>query len=122
MVKGGAADRAGLEDDDIVVEVNAVNVEKSMHEEVVQMIRNSGDTLVLLVAEKAAYDHFKARGVAITPQLLATEQTPEPCTPAIAQEEQTQRPATPPVQPRARVSAILQMLLQTILLTQNEHI
>ncbi|KAL6484864.1 hypothetical protein MHYP_G00069090 [Metynnis hypsauchen] len=106
VVKGGAADRAGLEDDDIVVEVNGVNVEKSMHEEVVQTIRSSGDTLVLLVVEKAAYDYFKARGVAITPQLLGTEQTPEPCAPAITQEEQTQRSATPPVQPRVRTPSV----------------
>uniref|UniRef100_A0A3B1KAJ8 PDZ domain containing 1 n=1 Tax=Astyanax mexicanus TaxID=7994 RepID=A0A3B1KAJ8_ASTMX len=84
VVKGGAADRAGLEDEDIVVEVNGLNVEKSTHDEVVKMIRSSGDTLVLLVAEKAAYDHLKAKGVAITQQLLDSEKnTPEPCVPAI---------------------------------------
>lgn len=76
VVKGGAADRAGVEDDDIVVEVNNVNVEKSTHEEAVNLIRNSGDTLVLLVAGRAAYEHLKAKGIAITPQLLDTEKTP----------------------------------------------
>ncbi|MCJ8732454.1 hypothetical protein PDJAM_G00211530 [Pangasius djambal] len=76
VVKGGPADRAGLEDEDIVVEVNGVNIEQSTHEEAVNLIRSSGDTLVLLVAGKAAYDHLKAKGVAITPELLDTEQTP----------------------------------------------
>ncbi|KAF5903873.1 Na(+)/H(+) exchange regulatory cofactor NHE-RF3 [Clarias magur] len=76
VVKGGAAERAGLEDDDMVVEVNGVNVEKSTHEEAVNLIRNSGDTLVLLVAGRAAYEHLKAKGIAITPQLLDTEETP----------------------------------------------
>lgn len=75
-MKGGAADRAGLEDDDIVVEVNGVNVEQSTHDEAVNLIRSSGDTLVLLVAGKAAYDHLKAKGIAITPKLLDTENTP----------------------------------------------
>lgn len=86
MVKGGAADRAGLEDDDIVVEVNGVNIEQRTHEEAVNLIRSSGDTLVLLVAGRAAYDHLKAKGVAITPKLLDTE--------------------TAPIQPRERVSTI----------------
>ncbi|XP_062861397.1 Na(+)/H(+) exchange regulatory cofactor NHE-RF3 [Trichomycterus rosablanca] len=78
VVKGGAADRVRLEDEDIVVEVNGVNVETSTHEEVVKLIRNSGDTLVLLVADKATYDYFKAKGVAITAKMLATEETPVP--------------------------------------------
>ncbi|KAK3568342.1 hypothetical protein QTP86_004955 [Hemibagrus guttatus] len=76
VVKGGAADRAGLEDDDIVVEVNGVNVEQSTHDEAVNLIRSSDDTLVLLVAGKAAYDHLKAKGIEITPNLLDTENTP----------------------------------------------
>ncbi|XP_066542445.1 Na(+)/H(+) exchange regulatory cofactor NHE-RF3 isoform X2 [Hoplias malabaricus] len=81
VVKGGVADKAGLEDDDIVVEVNGVNVEKGTHDEVVKMIRGSGDTLVLLVADKVTYDYLKAKGIAITPQLLENEQRPEPCVP-----------------------------------------
>lgn len=76
VVKGGAADRAGLEDEDIVVEVNGVNIEESTHEEAVNLIRSSGDTLVLLVAGKAAYDHLKAKEIAITPKLLNTENIP----------------------------------------------
>ncbi|XP_028847712.1 Na(+)/H(+) exchange regulatory cofactor NHE-RF3 isoform X1 [Denticeps clupeoides] len=70
VVKGGAADLAGLEDDDIVIEVNGVNVEQKVHEEVVDMIRSSGSSLCLLVAGRSTYDHFKSKGVAITAQLL----------------------------------------------------
>ncbi|CDQ68838.1 unnamed protein product [Oncorhynchus mykiss] len=81
VVKGGAADRVGMEDDDIVVEVDGVNVEQSSHQQVVGLIRNSGSSLVLLVAGKQAYNHFKAKGVAITPQLLTpapTARSPSP--------------------------------------------
>ncbi|XP_064832494.1 Na(+)/H(+) exchange regulatory cofactor NHE-RF3-like [Oncorhynchus masou masou] len=88
VVKGGAADRVGMEDDDIVVEVDGVNVEQSSHQQVVGLIRNSGSSLVLLVAGKQAYGHFKAKGVAITPQLL----TPAP----------TARSPSPPPSPTAR--------------------
>ncbi|KAK7882489.1 hypothetical protein WMY93_028663 [Mugilogobius chulae] len=70
VVKGGAADRAGLEDDDMVVEVDGVNVEKSTHEEVVGLIRNSGNSLEMLVASKNVYEKLTAKGVAITRALL----------------------------------------------------
>ncbi|XP_054643565.1 Na(+)/H(+) exchange regulatory cofactor NHE-RF3 [Dunckerocampus dactyliophorus] len=70
VVKGGVADQAGLEDDDVVVEVNGMNVEKSTHEEVVAMIHSSGSSLELLVATKSVYEQLKAKGVAITRELL----------------------------------------------------
>lgn len=75
---GGAAHRAGVADDDILVEVNGLNVENCTHEEVVDMIRGTGETLILLVAERKAYDHLKATGVAITPALLGLEATRQP--------------------------------------------
>ncbi|XP_048827298.1 Na(+)/H(+) exchange regulatory cofactor NHE-RF3 [Brienomyrus brachyistius] len=78
VVTGGVADRAGLKNDDIVVEVNGVNVEDSTHEEAVALIRASGDRLTLLVAEKKAYDYFKAEKIPITPQLLGQTPTPQP--------------------------------------------
>uniref|UniRef100_A0A4W5RBU8 PDZ domain containing 1 n=1 Tax=Hucho hucho TaxID=62062 RepID=A0A4W5RBU8_9TELE len=115
VVKGGAADRAGLEDEDMVVEVDGVNVEQSSHEQVVGLIRKSGSSLVLLVAGKQAYDHFKAKGVAITPQIfvpwsqarspspspsLARSHTPAqidtPATLEEVQEEEAAEPDTPP--------------------------
>ncbi len=115
MVKDGAADRAGLEDEDIVVEVNGVNVEMSTHEEVVNLIQKSGDTLVLLVAERMAYEHLKTRGVTITPQLLDKEPSADVPAPAYAQEDErkdtgsdNERPATPPAQTRSRVSTAFQ--------------
>ncbi|XP_034431200.1 Na(+)/H(+) exchange regulatory cofactor NHE-RF3 isoform X2 [Hippoglossus hippoglossus] len=68
--KGGAADRAGLDDGDVVVEVNGVNVEQSTHEEVVEIIHDSGSSLEMLVAKKSVYDQLTAKGVTITRLLL----------------------------------------------------
>ncbi|XP_044221868.1 Na(+)/H(+) exchange regulatory cofactor NHE-RF3 [Thunnus albacares] len=112
VVKGGAADRAGLEDDDIVVEVNGVNVEQSSHEEAVAMIRNSGNSLEMLVAKKCVYDQLKAKGVAITRLLLGeasyvqvhSADIPEAC-----KEEKHERPGRPetPTEPaRERTSSV----------------
>ena len=70
VVKGGAADRAGLANGDVVVEVNGVNVESSSHEEVVKLVQSSGGSLELLVASQHVYDRLRARGAPITPALL----------------------------------------------------
>ncbi|XP_051937518.1 Na(+)/H(+) exchange regulatory cofactor NHE-RF3 [Hippocampus zosterae] len=70
VVKGGAADVAGLVDDDVVVEVNGKNVEQCTHDEVVDMIRGTGSRLEMLVATKSVYEQLKARGTPVTRQLL----------------------------------------------------
>ncbi|XP_076015319.1 Na(+)/H(+) exchange regulatory cofactor NHE-RF3 [Genypterus blacodes] len=112
VVRGGAADRAGLEDEDVVVEVNWVNVEKSMHEEVVLMIRNSGDSLVMLVAQKSVYDQLVAKGVSITPQLLGQTSTIQVHSSEtgrderLEEEEEEARPGTPPAQTRERSPSV----------------
>ncbi|XP_054471006.1 Na(+)/H(+) exchange regulatory cofactor NHE-RF3 [Anoplopoma fimbria] len=108
VVKSGVADRAGLEDDDIVVEVNGVNVEQSSHEEAVAVIRSSGNYLEMLVADKSTYEQLKAKGVTITRLLLGetsyaqvhTADTPE-------EEEQYEeiRPETPPAPERERAKS-----------------
>ncbi|XP_057709094.1 Na(+)/H(+) exchange regulatory cofactor NHE-RF3 [Corythoichthys intestinalis] len=70
VVKGGAADVAGLEDDDVVVEVNGKNVEHCTHEEVVELIRATGNELEMLVAAKNVYERLKLRRTPITRQLI----------------------------------------------------
>ncbi|KAM6978361.1 Na(+)/H(+) exchange regulatory cofactor NHE-RF3 [Tautogolabrus adspersus] len=109
VVQGGAADRAGLEDDDIVVEVDGVNVEQSNHDEVVQMIRSSGNSLEMLVAKKSVYDQLKAKGVTISRLLLGETsyaQVHKADTPEVSKEERHEeeaRPETPTEVARERV-------------------
>lgn len=106
VVKGGAADRAGLEDDDMVVEVNGVNVETSSHHEVVEMIRRSGNSLEMLVARKSVYEKLKAKGVNITRMLLGEEpksQEPTADSPETSKKE-IERPESPAEPERQRVS------------------
>ncbi|KAF0026550.1 hypothetical protein F2P81_021287 [Scophthalmus maximus] len=109
VVKGGAADRAGLEDEDIVIEVNGVNVEQSSHEEAVEIIRNSGSSLEMLVANRSVYEQVKAKDATITRPLpgetfnvqVHTADTPESSDEGKHREEA--RPETPTEQARERV-------------------
>lgn len=107
-MKGGAADKAGLEDDDIVVEVNGVNVEQSTHAEAVEMIRNSGNSLEMLVASKNVYKQLKAKGVTITRQLLEeTTNSQNHAADAREMSKKSQKeawPETPPQAEKQRVS------------------
>ncbi|KAL7983524.1 hypothetical protein Chor_000400 [Crotalus horridus] len=64
--KDGPADIAGLQDDDIVIEVNGTNVENEEYENVVARIPESGNSLTLLVCDKKAYQHFCSQKKAVT--------------------------------------------------------
>lgn len=105
VVRGGAADRAGLEDDDIVIQVNGENVEMCSHNEVVTMISNSGSSLELLVASRQVYEHLKGDAVAIThhPPKEPVYAQVTPTSMREERHEQNSRPETPS-EGRGRVS------------------
>uniref|UniRef100_A0A7N5K912 PDZ domain containing 1 n=1 Tax=Ailuropoda melanoleuca TaxID=9646 RepID=A0A7N5K912_AILME len=62
---GSPAEVAGLEDEDIIIEVNGVNVEDEPYEKVVDRIQSSGKNVTLLVCGKKAYDYFQAKKIPI---------------------------------------------------------
>ncbi|XP_028292210.1 Na(+)/H(+) exchange regulatory cofactor NHE-RF3 [Gouania willdenowi] len=95
VVKGGAADKAGLEDDDVVVEVNGVNVEQSNHNEVVSIIRNSGESLEMLVAAREVYEHLKAKEISITRLLIGETSFAQVHSANTPETSRRERPATP---------------------------
>ncbi|KAG9471435.1 hypothetical protein GDO78_014734, partial [Eleutherodactylus coqui] len=66
VIKGGPADVGGIKDDDFLVEVNGVNVEKETYEDVVMMIKAAGENVTLLVVSQDGYEHFKAQKIPIT--------------------------------------------------------
>jgi len=101
VVNGGAADIAGLENDDIVIEINGVNVEQSSHEEVVGMIRRSGNYLEMLVCSKDVYEQLKMRGETSHGH-VHTADTPE----TIKKRQEEARPETPTKAERQRVRGV----------------
>ncbi|XP_054887513.1 Na(+)/H(+) exchange regulatory cofactor NHE-RF3 [Poeciliopsis prolifica] len=116
VVKGGVADRAGLKNNDIVIEVNGENVEQSTHAEVVNIIRRSGDTLEMLVASQDVYKQLKPTGVKTTSLLLGktskgmfasgAAESPEANRKEEQQQQKEVRPETPPQQERQRTSSV----------------
>ncbi|XP_045414704.1 putative PDZ domain-containing protein PDZK1P1 [Lemur catta] len=63
--KGGPADLAELEDEDIIIKVNGVNVLDEPYEVVVDRIQSSGKNVTVLVCGKKAYDYFQAKKIPI---------------------------------------------------------
>lgn len=77
--KGGPADLAGLEDEDVIIEVNGVNVLDEPYEKVVDRIQSSGKNVILLVCEKKAYDYFQAKKIPIVSSMAnPLDDTPDP--------------------------------------------
>lgn len=100
---------AGIKDNDILVEVNGVNVEFRSHDEVVEMIQRSGNSLEMLVATKSVYDQLKATGVKITSQLLGERSEAQVRSTETNRDEnhqQDSRPETPTEAARERVSDV----------------
>ncbi|NXH80611.1 NHRF3 protein, partial [Edolisoma coerulescens] len=62
----GPAGRAGVENNDLLVEVNGVNVTDESYDKVVARIQGSGDRLTLLVCSKDAYRYFQGQNIPIT--------------------------------------------------------
>uniref|UniRef100_A0A5F5PKZ1 PDZ domain containing 1 n=1 Tax=Equus caballus TaxID=9796 RepID=A0A5F5PKZ1_HORSE len=63
--KGSPADLAGLEDEDIIIEVDGVNVLDEPYEKVVDRIQSSGKNVTLLVCGQKAYNYFQAKKIPI---------------------------------------------------------
>ncbi|XP_006157206.1 Na(+)/H(+) exchange regulatory cofactor NHE-RF3 [Tupaia chinensis] len=63
--KGSPAASAGLEDEDVIIEVNGANVLDEPYEKVVDKIQSSGKSVTLLVCGKKAYDYFQAKKIPI---------------------------------------------------------
>uniref|UniRef100_H2Z7C1 PDZ domain-containing protein n=1 Tax=Ciona savignyi TaxID=51511 RepID=H2Z7C1_CIOSA len=68
--KGGAADKAGVYENDFIIEVNGVNVVKDSHQEVVKKIQGAGDHVTFLVVNQAEREHFEKAGITISAALL----------------------------------------------------
>ncbi|XP_052035636.1 Na(+)/H(+) exchange regulatory cofactor NHE-RF3 [Apodemus sylvaticus] len=62
---GGPADKAGLENEDVIIEVNGKNVQDEPYERVVERVKSSGEQVTLLVCGKVAYCYFQARKIPI---------------------------------------------------------
>ncbi|XP_070798773.1 Na(+)/H(+) exchange regulatory cofactor NHE-RF3 [Pituophis catenifer annectens] len=102
--KDGPANIAGLQDDDIVIEVNGTNVENEEYEDVVARIQDSGNSLTLLVCEEKAYQHFCSQNKAVTTSMADPLNGDHGEPPAYAEIQATE-PKNVLAEPRERVSS-----------------
>uniref|UniRef100_A0A8C5TAI2 PDZ domain containing 1 n=1 Tax=Malurus cyaneus samueli TaxID=2593467 RepID=A0A8C5TAI2_9PASS len=100
FISEGPAGRAGVENNDFLVEVNGVNVTNESYDKVVARIQSSGDTLTLLVCSKDAYRYFQGQNIPITAS-MADSDTSEP--PAYTENHPSEPERNSP-EPRERVS------------------
>lgn len=101
--KGGPADVAGLQDDDIVIEVNGMNVENKDYEDVVAKVQQSGNKLTLLVCGEAAYKYYKSQNIPITAS-MADPPSDDHGDPPAYTEIQTQEPKIQLPEPQEKIA------------------
>ncbi|XP_070606341.1 Na(+)/H(+) exchange regulatory cofactor NHE-RF3 isoform X2 [Erythrolamprus reginae] len=102
--KDGSANIAGLQDGDIVIEVNGTNVENEEYEDVVARIQDSGNSLTLLVCEEKAYQHFCSQNKAVTASMADPLNDDQGEPPAYA-EIQAIEPKNALVEPQEKASS-----------------
>ncbi|NXK49670.1 NHRF3 protein, partial [Chauna torquata] len=61
--KNSPAEKAGLKDGDRVLRVNGIFVDKQDHAQVVEIVKNSGNSVVFLVLDEASYKKAEKEGV-----------------------------------------------------------
>ncbi|NXP05058.1 NHRF3 protein, partial [Thinocorus orbignyianus] len=61
--KNSPAEKAGLRDGDRVLRVNGAFVDKEEHAQVVEIVRNSGNSVVFLVLDEASYQKAEKEGM-----------------------------------------------------------
>lgn len=72
---GSPADKAGLKENDRLVEVNNVNIAGENHKQVVARIKSRATETVLLVADTACDEYHNERGIVITGGLASVIRT-----------------------------------------------
>nr|XP_033796981.1 Na(+)/H(+) exchange regulatory cofactor NHE-RF3 [Geotrypetes seraphini]XP_033796982.1 Na(+)/H(+) exchange regulatory cofactor NHE-RF3 [Geotrypetes seraphini] len=58
LVPNGAAVKAGVQENDRIIEVNGENVENGTHEQIANKVKNSGDRVLFLLADKDTEEYY----------------------------------------------------------------
>ncbi|KAG8517658.1 Na(+)/H(+) exchange regulatory cofactor NHE-RF3, partial [Galemys pyrenaicus] len=97
--KDSPAGLAGLQDEDVLIEVDGANVESEAYEKVVERIQSRGNEVTLLVCGKEAYEYFQSKKIPIVSSMVdPLDASPDP------QEAAPGQSACDGAAPRERVS------------------
>lgn len=76
VTPGGVAQNAGLSVNDRLVEINGQNIEGLSHTQVVDMIKEAGNSLMLLVVDEKTDEYYKKRSKKIVSWLASVKHLP----------------------------------------------
>ncbi|XP_038674801.1 LOW QUALITY PROTEIN: Na(+)/H(+) exchange regulatory cofactor NHE-RF3 [Scyliorhinus canicula] len=82
VVTGGPADKVGLRDGDRVIRVDTVFVDREEHQQVVELIKRSGNSVTLLVLDDVSYTQAKKESINLS-ELGGPSPTPSPVEPVM---------------------------------------
>uniref|UniRef100_A0A7M4EY65 PDZ domain containing 1 n=1 Tax=Crocodylus porosus TaxID=8502 RepID=A0A7M4EY65_CROPO len=99
----GPADKAGLEENDVLVEVNGVNIQNEPYDKTATRVQDGGDKLTLLVCTKAAYEYFKSQNIPISASMA--DPLPDTNDPPAYTESLPAEPERNSPEPRERVGS-----------------
>lgn len=66
IVDGAAADKAGVKEHDRLIAINGERTQGLEHNNIVDLIKGSGDSILFLVADSETSEYYHTRGVTIT--------------------------------------------------------
>merc|ERR1711962_597076 len=66
IMEGGAAEKAGIQEHDRLIEINKTKTAGLEHGDIVGLIKGSGDTMIFLVADAECSEYYHSKGVTIT--------------------------------------------------------
>ncbi|XP_038635660.1 Na(+)/H(+) exchange regulatory cofactor NHE-RF3 isoform X2 [Scyliorhinus canicula] len=72
----GPAERCGLQSDDRLIEINGVNVEDYTYLQVKRQIKETGDSVTLLVTDQKTDAYYRDKGIRIVPAMACFKHVP----------------------------------------------
>ncbi|XP_060702837.1 Na(+)/H(+) exchange regulatory cofactor NHE-RF3 isoform X2 [Hemiscyllium ocellatum] len=72
----GPAEKGGVKSEDTLIEVNGVNVEDCTYRQVEKLMKQSGDSVTLLVADQRTHAYYQAKGIRIIPAMACFKHLP----------------------------------------------
>ncbi|XP_048417868.1 Na(+)/H(+) exchange regulatory cofactor NHE-RF3-like isoform X1 [Stegostoma tigrinum] len=72
----GPAEKGGVCSEDTLIEINGINVEDCTYLQVKKQIKQSGDSVTLLVADQRTHAYYRAKGIRIIPAMACFKHLP----------------------------------------------
>lgn len=76
VAPGGVAHKAGVKDNDRLLEINGENIESSSHNQIVDKIKLAGSSMIFLLIDEEADEYYKNKRIRIGVRLPTVKHLP----------------------------------------------